>query len=176
MKKQKNKVEEDSPESHIIMDGDSLDEDFIKAIGRLTLNFAHLEFCFMLFAGSQMGVRQPLNQIVISELSFKQLLHISAAIFKKIETDESLISRFEKILKAAFILEQQRNTLIHSIYGQSINPKIIIRRKNTAKGKNGFREVEEIVDAESVNKVADKMNEVSIDLKKMIFLISSVQK
>ena len=62
----------------LLMDSDGLDENFIKSVGRLTLNFAHLEFCFTLFTGSQLGTRQPLNQIIVSELSFKQLLNISS--------------------------------------------------------------------------------------------------
>ena len=157
----------------LIMDSESLDENFVKSVGRLTLNFAHLEFCFMLFAGSQLGTRQPLNQIVISELSYKQLLNISAGIYNAIETNQEQLSKFNQILKDSFLLEQQRNTITHSFYGYNEKTKIIVRRKNTTKGKKGFREQEEVINAETVNKIADQMNETSIELKKMIFNISN---
>jgi hypothetical protein len=166
------KVNEDIEDSELLMDSNSLDEDFIKSVGRLTLNFAHLEFCFMLFAGSQMGTRQPLNQIIISELSFRQLLNISAGIYKVVETNQEQFAKFEKILKDSFVLEQQRNTITHSFYGHNKKTKIIVRRKNTSKGKKGFIEQEGIINAEFVNKIADQMNETSIELGKMLFTIS----
>jgi hypothetical protein len=167
------KVNGNIEDFELLMDSNSLDENFIRSVGRLTLNFAHLEFCFMLFAGSQIGVLPPLNQIIISELSFKQLLNISAGIYKVLETNQEQLTKFDKILKDSFMLEQQRNIITHSFYGHNPKAKIIIRRKNTTKGKKGFIEQEELINAESVNKIADQMNETSIELGKMIFTISS---
>lgn len=169
MKKDKSEFKEFS----LLIDSNSLDEDFIKSVGRLTLNFAHLEFCVMLFAWSQIGAPQPLNQIVISELSFKQLLNISSWIYKVVEKDWRKLSIFEEMLKDAFALEQKRNTLTHSFYGHDKKAKIVVRRKNSSKGKKGFVEHEEIIDAKAVNKIADEMDELSMKLKKMIFEISN---
>ncbi|MDD2891767.1 MAG: hypothetical protein PHQ95_02275 [Candidatus Gracilibacteria bacterium] len=156
----------------LLMDSEGLDENFIKSIGRLTLNFAHLEFCFALFTGSQLGTRQPLNQIIISELSFKQLLNISSGIYKAIETDKEKLAKFDQILKDAFYLEERRNTITHSFYGHNKEAEIIVRHKNTSKGKNGYREQVEIINAKSVNEIADQMNKTSIELGKMIFNLS----
>ena len=156
----------------LLMDSDGLDENFIKSVGRLTLNFAHLEFCFTLFTGSQLGTRQPLNQIIVSELSFKQLLNISSGIYRVIETDQEKLEKFDQILKDAFYLEERRNTITHSFYGHNQETKIIVRHKNTSKGKNGYREQTEIINAESVNEIADQMNKTSIELGKMIFDLS----
>jgi len=167
------KVNDNIEDFELLMDSNSLDENFLKSVGRLTLNFAHLEFCFMLFAGSQIGTRPPLNQIIVSELSFKQLLNISAGIYKVLETNQEQLAKFAKILKDSFMLEQQRNTITHSFYGHNQKAKIIVRRKNTTKGKKGFIEQEELINAEFVNKIADQMNKTSLELGKMIFTISS---
>lgn len=154
------------------MDSNGLEEDFIKSVGRLTLNFAHLEFCFMLLVGSQSGSPQPLNQIITSELSFKQLLNVSAGIYREIEPDLKKIGIFEEILKESSEMEQKRNTVTHSFYGHNRKTKTIIRRKNTVRRAQGLVEHEEKIDAETVNKIADQINNLSIKLKQLIFQLS----
>jgi len=141
-------------ESTLMMGTENMDENFIKSVGLLTLNFAHLEFCLRLFAGSQFGVKYPLNEIILSELSFKQLLNISAGIYKELEADTEKLDKFNQILKDSFAFEQQRNTITHSFYGQNGDLKIIVRKKNSSKGKKGFIEQTEIINADTVNKIA----------------------
>lgn len=165
--KKKNSRKEEEP--YLIMGTDNMDDNFIKSVGRLTLNFAHLEFCFRLFAGSQFGIKYPLNEIILSELSFKQLLNISAGIYKKLEFDTERLDKFNQILKNSYIMEQQRNTITHSFYGYNEKTKIIVRRKNSSKGKKGFKEQEEIINAETVNKIAEQIKDTSVELVKMIF-------
>ena len=115
----KNNNNSKEKESTLMMGTENMDVNFIKSVGQLTLNFAHLEFCFRLFAGSQFGVKYPLNEIILSELSFKQLLNISAGIYKELEADTVKLDKFNQILKDSFALEQQRNTITHSFYGQN---------------------------------------------------------
>jgi hypothetical protein len=169
----KNRNKHKEEDSSLIMGTENLDENFIKSVGLLTLNFAHLEFCFTLFAGSQFGIKYPLNRIILSELSYKQLLNISAGIYKELETDIEKLEKFNQILKDSFVLEQQRNTITHSFYGHDENAKIIVRRKNSSKGKKGYREQEEIINAETVNEIAEQMKEISTELVKMIFSMTS---
>jgi len=156
-------------ESTLMMGTENMDENFIKSVGLLTLNFAHLEFCLRLFAGSQFGVKYPLNEIILSELSFKQLLNISAGIYKELEADTEKLDKFNQILKDSFALEQQRNTITHSFYGQNRDLKIIVRKKISSKGKKGFIEQTEIINADTVNKISEQINETSIELAKLIF-------
>lgn len=164
-----NKNNHNEEDSSLIMGTENMDENFIKSVGLLTLNFAHLEFCFTLFAGSQFGIKYPLNGIILSELSYKQLLNISAGIYKELETDTEKLEKFNQILKDSFVLEQQRNAITHSFYGHDENAKIIVRRKNSSKGKKGFKEQEEIINAETVNEIAEQIKDTSNELVKMIF-------
>lgn len=164
-----NKNNHKEEDSSLIMGTENMDENFIRSVGLLTLNFAHLEFCFTLFAGSQFGIKYPLNGIILSELSYKQLLNISAGIYKELETDIEKLEKFNQILKDSFVLEQQRNTITHSFYGHNENAKIIVRRKNSSKGKKGFKEQEEIINAETVNEIAEQIKDTSNELVKMIF-------
>jgi len=165
----KNNNNSKEKESTLMMGTENMDVNFIKSVGQLTLNFAHLEFCFRLFAGSQFGVKYPLNEIILSELSFKQLLNISAGIYKELEADTVKLDKFNQILKDSFALEQQRNTITHSFYGQNRDLKIIVRKKNSSKSKKGFIEQTEIINADTVNKIAEQINETSIELAKLIF-------
>lgn len=165
----KNYINSKEKDSTFMMGTDNMDENFIKSIGLLTLNFAHLEFCFRLFAGSQFGIKYPLNEIILSELSYKQLLNISAGIYKGIESDTEKLVKFNQILKDSFALEQQRNTITHSFYGHDKELKIIVRSKNNSKGKKGFIEQTEIINAETVNTIAEQINETSTELVKLIF-------
>jgi len=170
--KKKNSPKEE--EFSLIMGTEKMDDNFIQSVGLLTLNFAHLEFCFRLFAGSQFGIKYPLNEIIVSELSFKQLLNISSGIYKELEADTEQLKEFNQILKNSFVLEQQRNRITHSFYGHHEKKKIIIRRKNSSKGKKGFREQEETIDADTIYKIAEQMEETSKRLVKIIFSMTKV--
>jgi hypothetical protein len=164
--------EKNGEEDYVLIDSENLDEEFVKAVGRLTLNFANLEFMFTMFAGMQMGIGQPFNELILAEMSFKQLLNVSAGIYKVVESSPKEQNKFNKILKEAFILEQQRNTITHSFYGHNNKTKIIVRHKNTTKAKQGFKKHTENINAESVNKIATKMLETSRELGVLIYEIS----
>lgn len=166
-------MEDKEEEDYVLIDSENLDEEFVKAVGRLTLNFANLEFMFTLFAGMQMGVGQPFNELILAEMSFKQLLNVSAGIYKVVESSPKEQNKFNKILKESFLLEQQRNTITHSFYGHNNKTKIIIRHKNTAKAKQGFKKHTENINAESVNKIASKMLETSRELGMLIYEINN---
>lgn len=161
----------DKEEDYILGGAIGLSDEFIMSIGRLTLNFAHLEFCFTLFAGSQLGVASPLNQIVTSELSFRQLLNVTQGIYNVVESNDERLANFNEIVRNANILEQQRNKITHSFYGQQEESQNIIRYKNTTKGKQGFKEQKEIVNAESINKIACEISELSTELMKVLFFL-----
>lgn len=164
--------EKNGEEDYVLIDSENLDEEFVKAVGRLTLNFANLEFMFTMFAGMQMGIGQPFNELILAEMSFKQLLNVSAGIYKVVESSPKEQNKFNKILKEAFILEQQRNTITHSFYGHNNKTKIIVRHENTTKAKQGFKKHTENINAESVNKIATKMLETSRELGVLIYEIS----
>jgi len=158
----------------IILGEDNLTDDFIKAVGRLTINFSHLEFSFSLFCGSQMGIKEPINEIITSELSFKQIVNITSGIFREIEKDPEMIEQFNKILASAWKLEEERNKIIHSFYGRGDEPNDkIIRHKHSSKFKKGFKKDYQEVDAIYVNKISDEIKMVSIRL--MQFLFNSIK-
>lgn len=153
---------------------ENIDEEFIRAVGRLTINFAHLEFCFSLFCGSHMRAPNPINEIITAELSFKQLLNISASIFHELEQDNERLSKFDQIVGNSYELEQKRNTIIHSFYGQNKKGDgIVIRQKTTAKGKKGFKRHYEELNAKEIDSIADTMSETSKELVKLIFAASN---
>ena len=148
-----------------------IDEEFLKAVGRMTINFAHLEFVISLLCGSNMKTVHPINEIVTSELSFKQLINITLSILKIThETEPGKLTHITNLLKKSFELEQKRNSITHSFYGTSdeVDTKII-RNKITSKGKAGFQRHVELIDAAMVNTLADTMEGVSSSIALIIF-------
>lgn len=95
-----------------------LKDDFLKAIGRFVVNFCHLELILKLYCGTNMGTEYPINEIVTSELSFKQLTYITSSIIKSKERRKKKIEEFAQIYKELFQLEAVRNQILHSHYAQ----------------------------------------------------------
>jgi len=117
-----------------------------------------------------MGVSHPINEIITSELSTKQLLNISSVIYQQKEIDGNKLNQFTQLGKDAFKLEETRNIIIHSSYAGHSRQRKMIRQKSTAKTKRGFKLDYQEINAKEVNELADKMNELS---KKFIGLIYS---
>ena len=134
-----------STNSHVVSKTDlilwgeeNIDDRFIKSIGRIVISFSHLEHVLTLFCGTNIGVSYPINEIITSELSFKQLVNLTISIYKEIETDEEKLQTVTNICKKALQLEEKRNIIIHSYYGKaSGDSEKVVRKKITAKSKKG---------------------------------------
>ena len=156
----------------ILFDSSNFEPDFLQAVGKITINFANLELYLSLFCG--MHIRAyPLiiNEIITSELSFKQLVHITIAIYKEIEPDHNKIDQFTELAKKLFSLEQRRNAIIHSNYGTE--NKKVVRQKNTAKGKQGFRTKYENLSTKIMYDFAKEIDEINKQIGLLIYNLSS---
>ncbi len=156
----------------ILFDSNTFEPEFLQAVGKITINFANLELYLSLFCGTHIRAFPPvINQIITSELSFKQLVHISIAIYKEVEQDPIKIERFLEISKKLFDLEQRRNAIIHSNYGTENNK--IVRQKSTAKGKRGFRTQYEDLTTELMYEFANEIDDTSKQLGLLIYELST---
>lgn len=146
-------------------------EEFTSSVGKLTLNFAHLEFMFSLFAGMHMNTGYPFNELVLSELSFRQLMNVSVGLHELLESDKMKRDRFKQIVKRATSLEQERNTITHSFYGMETKTKTIVRHKNVTRIKGGYRQQRQEITANNILVIANEIEQLSLDLGLLIYEI-----
>jgi hypothetical protein len=146
------------------------DEEFIKALGRMTLAFAHLEFSLSLFCGTYSGVKYPINEIITAQFSFKQLINLASSLYHHAEQDAKKINELDKVLSKSTQLEQERNKIVHSFYGlKGKSDLIVVRQKNTTRLKKGFHKQYEEMNAEQVNILATKISKVSKEINAFIY-------
>lgn len=168
MEKENNPQEEE--QDSITFGTQGFSEEFTSSVGKLTLNFAHLEFMFSMFAGMHMNTGYPFNELVLSELSFRQLMNVSVGLHELIEPNKSERDRFREIVKRATSLEQERNTITHSFYGQT-NKNTIVRHKNVTRIKGGYRQQRQEITANNILAIASEIEELSFVLGEFIYEI-----
>ncbi len=172
MTRKKKNNDNDDDEDSVLLGAGEFSEEFTSAVGKLTLNFAHLEFIFTLFAGMQMRSGYPINELVLSEFSFRQLINVSVGIYKLYEPSKEEYAEFQSIVKRATHLEQQRNTITHSFYGTHEKTKSIVRYKNVTRAKSGYKKQREEITAASVLAIAMEIEETSLDLGGLMYKIN----
>lgn len=110
----------------------------LQAIGRIAVCFSGLELQLSLLVGLLVAPHDSrLGQIITAELSFKGLLALAASTYRHKETEQARLSEFEEILKHAGQLEDERNQIMHCIWGAGSTADKICRVKVTAKQKRG---------------------------------------
>jgi|JI6StandDraft_1071083.scaffolds.fasta_scaffold12290_3 hypothetical protein len=171
MKKRKKDEEETEEQDPILLGTQGFTEEFTSAVGKLTLNFSHLEFMFSMFAGMHMNAGYPFNELVLSELSFRQLINVSVGLYDLFEPTKDERSRFKDIVKRATLLEQERNTITHSFYGMHEKSKTIVRHKNVTRAKSGYRQQRQEINANNILFIAQDIEELGFELGRLIYEI-----
>ena len=166
----KNKNSQEEEHNSITFGTRGFSEEFTSSVGKLTLNFAHLEFIFSLFAGMHMNTGYPFNELVLSELSFRQLLNVSVGLHEVLESNKNERDKFKEIVKKATSLEQERNKITHSFYGQT-NNNAIIRHKNVTRIRSGYRQQRQEITANDILVITSEIEELSFVLGELIYEI-----
>ena len=107
------------------------------------------------------------GEVIVCELSFKQLATLAYTIFAKyIESEQGEnLNEWTAILSKAHAAEQKRNTLLHSTFGVSmLDEPVLQRSKRTAKFKKGLKESVEALDPETMEAYRTSMSGVTMDL------------
>ena len=142
-----------------------------KLLGRVVYHFQALE--------SELGravsflidpFEEEAADVVVCELSFKQLTHIGYSLFDlyDIPDKEAHLSEWKRILGLCLNAESMRNQLLHSNYyacysGGPDNMEFI-RYKKTAKFKRGSRHVDEEMNHKAVAKYMKEIAGVEVQI------------
>ncbi len=139
-------------------------ESHLKAIGRVTVNFSVLEMTISSFICTLIGKEPKLGQIITAELSFNNLLQLLSSLYQFRINDPIQIRDLKELLKRASDVEQKRNVIIHSIWGQCDTPEEMIRMKTTAKRGKGFYCQYEKVNFKDLEAIADTIATIACDM------------
>jgi hypothetical protein len=123
-----------------------ISNEFLTQLGLITLNFEnyqkHLEFLIWALIGED----QILGQMITCKMSFKNICELASSLFQYRCDNEDLRKLLDSIISKSLGMEDKRNTIIHSAYADSGDPKLPLTRiKFTArKGKDFKQAIEDI--------------------------------
>jgi hypothetical protein len=112
-------------------------DDFLTAIGEVTVQFATLEHqlqfaIWSLLVGTALE-NQATGQIVTAEISFRRAVHLFGALFRHRFPGRD-DSELESVCAEIFRAENERNVIAHSTWALADEGKVL-RIKTTAKGE-----------------------------------------
>ena len=125
--------------------------EFLAEIGRVVANFALLEYELFLLVHGLLKTEAEISRILVSELSFKNLIDLSSSLIKKIHGDD-IVLQYKEILKTVTEAEEKRNLIVHSTWGSAMTH--VIRSKITAKRSKGLKFQHEKYTKEDLQNVA----------------------
>jgi hypothetical protein len=130
-------------------------------LGRVAVNFQHLEILLAFFAWHLVPTDQDTGAIITAQLSFDRLLTVFHLLMKKrIGAKPDHVKELEEISRSASELEQKRNTLMHSVWAAD-DAGNVTRMKWTASRKKGLSLQSPDTSADDIQEVADDLGEVS---------------
>jgi hypothetical protein len=144
-----------------------LGEDYLRAIGQVTVNFETLSMFLQIVSWRLLGVDDLRGQAITAELSFARVCALAASMGKLRIRDPVKLATLEEALSATASAEQTRNTILHSVWAKvksSEGAEKIVRMKYTAKRDTGLRTQAEPMTAKDIATKATEINEAGITL------------
>jgi len=140
-----------------------LSDEYLRAIGRITVNFAVLERGISSCVESLISSDPKLGHIITAGLSFRSLLDLLSSLYKYRNDNPNAITKLDKLIAQIARTGQKRDIITHSFWvidfpGDEREEKI--RGKITAKRNKGLMFQVEKVSVEELNKIADEIAEV----------------
>jgi hypothetical protein len=139
-----------------------LESEFFMALGKFTYQFSILEDVMKVFAGMLINVNnEDIGRIMTSSTSFQPLYHSLMSLYRSQETEQSLVTEFEKLLDETYKLNEKRNNLIHSIWDVGVTSDSIKRTKRTARFSKGLQMEVETYQVDDINELTDQLIEAT---------------
>ncbi len=149
-----------------------LSDEYLRALGRMTANFAILEYNFLFALQVAVSPEQRVGQMLASEMSFPQKVSAFMTIYsyrlQSLKVPEGKwLKEVRDITKVAEDLQLKRNTYSHSGWILSADPSVTPKRiKISAKPKKGLQLDMPEVTVTEINDLADEMNNLTERLQK----------
>jgi hypothetical protein len=142
-------------------------DDHYRAVGRVVLGFAQLEFFLCLMIVKLIDSDWRLGHIVASELSFRNAVLLAQALYVERFGEASDAKGLRSVLKRATGLAEERNQVVHSNW--DVDSGAVTRRlKIKASAKQGLIVISEPTNVATLDRIADRMEATGRDLLLLI--------
>jgi hypothetical protein len=111
----------------------------LTAIGDVAVSFALLESTLQTMLGSLIYEHQRVGQIIAAELPFRGLRALALALYRERHGEDANFEQLRDLIRRAGDLEDERNRVMHSVWGAGATADSVTRIKMTAKEKHGLR-------------------------------------
>lgn len=148
-------------------------EHVYKAIGEMVVAFQALEKTIERVIFSSMTSSHTQVSIFLSEMSFKAKINVMSSLLHSLHNDKeevfsvgNIYQTLDDLKKRCIQCESRRNQLIHSFYvpGFKSSPNLVMRIKDSAKSKTGYKCSVEIIDSNSLDETIRFINSTEEDL------------
>lgn len=131
----------------------------LEAIGDIVVSFALLEHSLQHLIGKLISQNQRIGKTITAELSFRNLRALAISLYLEKFGENQKYIELKKLMVAAGKLENERNKIIHSIWGAGKDKNHNTRIKTTAKERNGLNFQFEEMSTNKIQKLAEDIKE-----------------
>ncbi len=146
----------------------ALSNEFLAAIGRITVHFALLEHDVIELTHTLLGLPKNSARAITSELSFRGLQNLVASLVK--ESHPGRASAFKELLKMVGKCEEKRNQISHSLWGswggRANEEHRAIRTKYSAKQQKGLVLQRKELTVRDLNQIAAEISIAAYEIER----------
>jgi hypothetical protein len=125
-----------------------LPDSYVAAIGKVIVNFQHLEFTVVRLIWVMAATDQEIGQRVTACVPFSQLCELLKSVFLYSVKDPSFVQKFQRLMTRMGEVTQLRNKVVHSWWFADIESgtpsRLKPKRKGSPKAVESFYDSEEI--------------------------------
>ncbi len=115
-------------------------------IGDMTVSFALLELFTQMLLSALIGQDERFGRIVANQLSFARLRATVIGLYGERYGDDYDLGTLRQLMMEAAEIEQQRNRITHSVWGEGTSSGTITRFKLTCRERRGVQSQSEEYD------------------------------
>lgn len=139
-------------------------DEYLRAIGRVTIKFSILELKLAFCVGELIGCTQRIGQLITAKRYFSQLILLLNSIYRERMSDPDKQEELARLLDRAKELSEKRNDIMHAAWSVDAQPPhdtIRFKIRNTKKGPDC--ELESIK-LEDLDNTANLIEEIGFEI------------
>jgi hypothetical protein len=146
-----------------------------EAIGRISGNFADVEFFLRLSIVALLGTDNDRGMVAVSSMQFQQLADLLVQLYKRpfgydptrLSPEETKrLSEFDEMMARVDLAAKDRNAVIHSTWTPGSAGDLVFAGSWGKRGRKRYRPEYRVRSAEDLNTLADRIGAVSEELRR----------
>lgn len=139
-------------------------EDGLARLGECIVQFQRIEESLSVCISAMVGRSRKVGEILTAEMSFRARVATFGALFAYLLKSDSLPDDINELISRLHWAEQQRNTLVHSLWDASESKPDSIRREKRSIRKNKLSVAEEHFTPDDLDELKRLFEGVATDL------------